>query len=78
MHTPRLGWLRDNALKGRGGDEFAFAFVPLGEDFGRRGAAEDARVDEAGELDAGNVAGGAVDAFEVPYCFSAVQGLLVR
>jgi hypothetical protein len=29
-------------------------------------------VDEAGEFDAWDVAGGAVDAFEVPDCFGAV------
>ena len=76
MHILRLGWLRNNALEGRRGDEFAFAFVPVGENFGGRGAAEDARVDEAGEFDAGDVAGGAVDAFEVPDCFGAVGGVV--
>jgi hypothetical protein len=29
-------------------------------------------VDEAGEFDAGDVAGGAVDSFEVPDCFGSV------
>lgn len=77
MHVLWLGWLRDDALESGGGDEFAFAFVPVGEDFGRRGATENARVDEAGEFDAGDVAGGAVDAFEVPDCFGAVGGWLV-
>jgi hypothetical protein len=32
-------------------------------------------VDEAGEFDAGNVAGGAVDTFEVPDCFCSGLGL---
>ena len=77
MHVLWLGWLRNNALESGGGDEFAFAFVPLGENLRGRGAAEDARVDEAGEFDAGNVPGGAVDAFEVPDCFGAVGGWLV-
>ena len=51
-----LRWLRNNALKGRSGDEFAFASVPFGENLWRRGAAENTRVDEAGEFDAGDVA----------------------
>jgi hypothetical protein len=52
-----------------GFDQAGFALVPGVEDFGRGRAAEDSWVDEAGEFDAGDVAGGAVDAFEVPDCF---------
>lgn len=50
-------------------DQAAFALVPSCEDFGGGRAAEDAWVDEAGEFDAWDVAGGAVDSFEVPDCF---------
>ena len=53
-------------------DELAFASVPGVEDFGGGSAPEDARVDEAGEADAGDVAGGAVNAFEVPDGFCSV------
>lgn len=48
------------------GDEFTFSPVPFLEDFLRGGAPEDARVDEASETDAGDVAGRAKDAFEIP------------
>jgi len=58
------------------GDEGAFAVIPGLEDFGGGRAAEDARVDEASELDAGDVAGGAVDAFEVPDGFGSVGQLV--
>ena len=45
-----------------------FATVPFCENFRAWCAAKDARVDEAGKLDARNVSGGAVNAFEVPDC----------
>jgi hypothetical protein len=54
-----------------GADELALARVPGGEDLGGRRAAEDARMDEAGELDVGDVARGAVDALKVPDCLCA-------
>jgi hypothetical protein len=59
-----------------GFDQAGFALVPGVEDFGRGRAAEDSWVDEAGEFDAGDVAGGAVDAFEVPdgFCSRWVLG----
>jgi hypothetical protein len=50
-------------------DQAAFALVPSCEDFGGGRAAEDAWVDETGEFDSWDVAGGAVDSFEVPDCF---------
>lgn len=52
-------------------DQLAFAVVPGLEDFVGRRAAQDTRVDEPGEPDAGDVAGGAVDAFEVPDGFGS-------
>ena len=61
-------------MVGACGDELAFAGVPGVEDFGGGGAAEDSGVDEAGEFYAGDVAGGAVDSFEVPDCFGAGGG----
>ena len=54
-----------------GFDELAFALVPGSEDLGAGCTAEDARVDEACETDAGDVATGAEDAFEVPDGFCA-------
>lgn len=67
----RLGWLGDDALEFGCADEMGFAAVPLGEDFGRGSTAEDAWMDETGESQMRDMAGGAEDAFEVPYCFSA-------
>ena len=64
------GWGYDS-FEGCCGDELSFALVPLGEDFGAGCAAEDTRVDEAGEADARDVAGGAKDAFEVPNGFGS-------
>ena len=72
VHVFWLGRLGDDALEGGGGDEFGFALVPFGKNFGGWGTAEDAGVDEAGEADAGDVARGAEDAFKVPDCFGAV------
>ena len=57
-----FGWLGYDTVEGGGGDEFGFTAVPFGEDLGRGSTAEDAGVDEAGEFDAGDVAGCAVDA----------------
>ena len=64
-----LGRLGDDALELGRADELGFAAVPLGEDFGGGGAAEDAGVDEAGESQVRDVAGGAEDAFKVPNRF---------
>jgi len=71
----RQGRERDVAagLQARVGGELALAAVPFREDGRGRRAAEDARVDEAGELDAGNVPRGAGDAFEIPDGFGAVE-----
>lgn len=61
-----------------GGDELGFALVPGVEDFLGGSTAEDAGVDEAGELDVGDVAGGAVDAFKVPDGFGCGGVELVK
>lgn len=66
VRAPGLGRERDDAVQLVGCDELALAPVPRLQDLGGRRAAEDARVDEAGELDARDVAGRAVDALEVP------------
>lgn len=56
VHILRLRRLRDYAAAAvHGLDELALAPVPLGQHVGRRRAAEDARVDEASEADAGDV-----------------------
>ena len=54
-------------------DEGALASVPLGEQLGRGRAAQDARVDKAGEADAGDVPRGAEDAFKIPDGLCAVR-----
>lgn len=68
-----LGRLGDVALELVGGDELALARVPGVEHVGRGRAAQDARVDQAGELDVRDVPGRGVDAFEVPDSFGAVR-----
>lgn len=72
VHALGLRRLRDDTREGGGRDEFGFALVPFREDLGRRGAAEDAWVDEASESDAGDVSRRAEDAFKVPDCFGTV------
>ena len=75
-----LGRLRDDAFEVGtvvtvvvvGGDELGFAAVPLGENFRRGRAAQDARVDQAREADVGDVSRGGEDAFKVPDCFGPV------
>ena len=67
----RLRWLSDDALEFGCANEMGFATVPLGENFGGGSTAEDARMDEAGEPQMRDMAGGAEDALEVPDCFSA-------
>ena len=47
-------------------DQFLFPLVPCCQHFMRRRAAQDARVDQAGESDVRNVTRGAEDAFEIP------------
>jgi hypothetical protein len=54
------------------GDKLSLALVPRGQDLGRGGAAQDARVDETREFYVRDVSGRAVDALEVPDCFCAV------
>lgn len=56
----------DDAVKGVGCDEVGLAAGPVGEDLGGWSAAHDSGVDQAGEADVGDVAGGAEDAFKVP------------
>lgn len=73
MDVGRVWWLGDDSLEGGGGDQFSFPPVPFCEDLGGGGTAEDTGVDQPGEFDAGDVAGGAVDAFEVPDCFGPVS-----
>lgn len=68
-----FGGLGDDAVEFVGADEFPFALVPDGEDFGGRGTAHDSGVDEAWEADVGDVAGGAEDTFEVPDGFCTVR-----
>lgn len=63
--------LRDDTFEFGGANEVGFAAVPLSEDLGRWSTAEDARVDETGESEMRDMAGGAEDAFEVPDCFGA-------
>lgn len=50
-----LRWLGDHAGERSGRDQLGLPLVPLGEDLGRWSTAEDSRVDEAGETNAGNV-----------------------
>jgi hypothetical protein len=70
----RLRGLSDSAVEvGMCGYEFAFALVPEFEDVLRGGTAKDAGVDEACETDAGDVARGAEDAFEIPDGFRSVR-----
>lgn len=64
----RLG---DVALELVSGDELALARIPGLEHVGRGRAAQDARVDQARELDVRDVSRGGVDALEVPYSFGA-------
>jgi hypothetical protein len=64
-------WLRrlcNDALETSGFDEVGFSAIPLSKDFMRRGATENARVNEAGETDTRNVSRRAEDALEVPDC----------
>lgn len=65
--------LRDDPFELGGADEVSFAAVPLREDLGGGGTAEDAWVDETWESEMGDMAGRAEDAFEVPDCFCADQ-----
>lgn len=69
----RLWGLRYDTVKLVRCDEFAFSAVPLGENFGGWCAPEDTRVDQACETNAGDVARGAEDAFEVPYSLRAAR-----
>ena len=76
VYVLRLGGLGDNFfefLRGVGADELAFAAVPFGQDFGGWGAAEDTGVDEAGEADVGDMAGGCKDTFEIPDGFGTAK-----
>ncbi len=56
-----------------GSNEFALTLIPGLEDLGRRGAAEDSWVDEAGEFDVGNVPRGTVYAFKIPDSLRTVR-----
>lgn len=74
VHILGLRGLGDNAVvrvRARL-DQLAFALVPEREDLCRGRTPEDPWVDEPSEPDAGDVARGAKDAFEVPDGFGAV------
>ena len=58
-------------------NQLAFARIPVVENLCRRRAPENARVDEPGELDVGNVPACAVDALEIPDCFSAARSVSI-
>lgn len=66
-NVPLSQWIRGNQL--------ALAAVPFRQHLGRWRAAQDAGVDEAGELDVRDVPAGAVDAFEVPDGFGSAGGV---
>ena len=70
----RLGWLSDDPFEVSCADEVGFAAVPLRQDLGGGGTAEDAWMYEAGESQVRDMAGGAKDAFKIPDCFSAGLG----
>lgn len=67
-----VGGLRDDSFKGGCGDQFLFPPVPFREDLGGGCTAKDTGMDQTGEFDAGDVTGGAVDAFEVPDRFGSI------
>ena len=72
MHVLRIRRLSDGAVEVcMRGDELGFALVPRIENFGGGRAAQDARVDEPSEADAGDVARRAEYALEVPDGFCA-------
>ena len=74
VHVLRLRGLGNDFfefLRRVGVDELSFAAVPLGENFGRWGTAQNTRVDETRESDMGNVAGGRKDTLKVPDGFGA-------
>lgn len=76
VHVLWLRGLCDRAVEVRVcGYELCFARVPGREDGGGGRAAEDARMDEAGEADTWDVAGGTEYAFEVPDGFGAGEGV---
>lgn len=52
-------------------DELTLALVPDLKDFSGGCAAQNARMDQSGEADAGDVARGAEDTFEIPNSFCA-------
>jgi hypothetical protein len=55
MYVLRLRWLCNDALETSGFDKVGFSAIPFSKDFVRRGTAENARVNEAGEADTRNV-----------------------
>lgn len=73
VHIDGLGWLGNDSVHGIGRDEFAFSFIPYCEHLGRWCTAENTGMDQAGEADVGNVAGGTEDAFKVPDCLCAAD-----
>lgn len=66
----RSGWDCDLTGERCGRDQFLLPPVPLCQYLGRRSTAKDTWMDQASKFHARNMAGSAVDAFEVPYCFS--------
>lgn len=59
-------------------NQVALAAVPLGQDLGGRSAAENSRVDQAGEADARDVSASAVDAVKVPDGFGCPRVVLLE
>ena len=55
MYAFGLWWLRNDALERSGFDKVGFSAVPFCKDLVRRGAAKNARVNQASEADARNV-----------------------
>lgn len=51
MNILRLRWLCNDTIELVGSNELAFTFVPRGKDFSRRGAAQNARMDESRKFD---------------------------
>jgi hypothetical protein len=74
VNIDRLRWVGDFAVQLVRFDQIALTLVPRRQDLGGGCTAQDTGVDEAGELDVGDVAGGAEDALEIPdsFCSGAV------
>lgn len=65
----------DGSGESRRLDQLGLAAVPFFKNLCRRSTAQDAGVDQSGELDAGNVPGCAVNALKVPNGLCPVKAL---